>query len=251
MPAREARDLWIDYCRRIAKIGYGMIWRVEVQARGQLHWHGVAVAPTLDDLDRFRSVWMGKLADLGPVDHTVFLDARRSSSTSLRFSARPRGPSCTLSGLSRAELPGADDVDGKPGHAVRIEHCDLRGSWLRYLQDHASKTKQHQIGENIGRHWGIVGRARWGSILPESNPLTEKQAAYVLRCLQRLATPSFKDGRSPFGRKLGGRIKRGCRGSSVWFTKPEVARRVIQEAIKEFPDDFEGEPVKIESGAEL
>jgi hypothetical protein len=121
---------------------------------------------------------------------------------------------------------------GAEARAVDIqETSSAQGAWLRYLQDHSSKRKQEQIPDDIGRHWGIVGRRLWKTADPdEVIQLDEIENVRYLRMIQRLSTPSKKDQSKPFGRKLLKRNRRGRLGSSVWFGKPETHRRAAEWA---------------------
>ena len=84
--------------------------------------------------------------------------------------------------------------DAWPGADKRAFDCQdgdgARGAWLRHLQDHATKHKQGQIPEGIGRHWGIVGRSRMVQAIPDhiTEP-SDAQFKAVVRMMQRLATP--------------------------------------------------------------
>ena len=123
---------------------------------------------------------------------------------------------------SRMSLPGAHKVS-----------CDVQigggdGRWLRYLQDHATKAKQEQIGSGIGRHWGIIGRTCFARVMPDASvEMTERQYFRFLRAYQRLATPRVKVGGEW---KLGRRVRRGRRGSSVVFSSPATMRRLVDWA---------------------
>lgn len=211
-----------------------MIWRVEVQARGELHWHGIAICPPALGLEWFEREWFRQLDKLGPVTCAVWVRERKRGSLEVR--TRDMGPGwypASMTGVTRASVPGAVE------HAVRIEGSSINGEWLRYLQDHATKAKQEQVGVNIGRHWGIVGRQHWTLTGPDDDiPLSDRQWRYVLRCMQRLVTPHQKVEGVPFGYRLRGRCKRGWQGSAVWFSRPDTIRRIVDAAIAEYPDDF-------------
>ena len=102
---------------------------------------------------------------------------------------------------------------------------------MRYLQDHASKAKQEQIPENIGRHWGVVGRKHFIESAPIVDvSLTDNQYAKVIRAMQRLATPSRPNTGSVFGRSLSYSPTRGRWGHSVWFSNPVTMARMCEWA---------------------
>lgn len=200
----EARKLWEWYCREVQRRGWGMVWRVEIQKRGAFHWHSLLIGPRESHPLDCSFLWMQGLRNMAPVDHVS------SSGTQWVQTAR-------------SALPGADL------HAVEISQEGGRGSWLRYLQDHASKSKQEQIPENIGRHWGVVGRSLFVSVQPvDIVGLTDREYARVLRCLQRLWTPSRPNPSSPFGRSLSYTPTRGRRGHCVAFTRPDTAARLCE-----------------------
>ena len=161
LPAREMRDLWASFCREVEEAGAGMIWRAEVQERGALHWHGVVIQSAallrssagqpeasaewcaLRSVRELVGLWWAEIEGLGP----FAFDPPYESG---------RGRQKFISVSSLMQLPGAVE------HAAQGEVADAwSGRWLRYLQEHASKRKQEQLGENIGRHWGIVGRRRF------------------------------------------------------------------------------------------
>lgn len=236
MTVSEMQKLWADFCLEVAHIGYGMIWRAEVQGRGSLHWHCIGITPAGTDPLCFKRLWDHQLDKLGAVIADVWIKPMGYNKVKITAltSKAPRGAVLATIQAPRSALPGADK------HSTNIQEEGGAGAWLRYLQDHASKAKQGQIGENIGRHWGVVGRKHWVSLVPDSDKLTVKQFSYVLRHLQRLSTPSFKCKEADFGRVLGGRNKRGCRGTSVWFSKPETVKRLVVAAKDLFPEDKSG-----------
>jgi hypothetical protein len=185
-----------------------MIWRVEIQKRGALHWHGLLIGNEASHPHDVVMLWGKCLRALGPVDHvtangTQYLNTVRSA------------------------LPGADVL------ACVVPVADARcGAWLRYLQDHTTKAKQEQIPVAIGRHWGVVGRRHF----VEHDPIikvdmTDQQYARALRALQRLWTPSRPNLKSPFGRSLSYTPTRGRRGHAVAFSRPETVARICEWAM--------------------
>jgi hypothetical protein len=176
--------------------------------------------------EAFRELWWDAVRRLGP------------------FSYDPPyygGKGEWASGITAVEslmgMPGAYEFSA---HVQTNEGHGWRGAWLRYLQDHASKAKQEQIAEGM-RHWGIVGRKRFKRVTPsDAYGLTERQWWALLRRVQRLSTPSIPDGKSPFGRRLGFRTRRGSgHGASVWFGRPETLLRLVDWAMGQFPREAE------------
>lgn len=206
MPPERAKTLFANYARSLEKSGVCAVWRLEIQQRGQLHWHMMAGAK---DSSPIVLLWWKTLYNAGGEAFDPPYGAKQITWAS-----------------SRMALPGADL------HSVHIDTEGDRGSWLRYLQDHCSKGKQEQIAVNIGRHWGVIGRKLFVQVLPDRGvDLTDKQFYRVLRMLQRLATPSEVCHESPFRRRLRGRVRRGSRGRSIWYTRPETVGRLIDWAL--------------------
>lgn len=223
----EARQLWADHCSRVNKLGWAMIWRMEVQERGALHWHTIVTLPhrsgqeergslALRSLE-LQELWAQALKRMGEVEHETKNGRWKITAT-------------------RDCLPGAWR------HAVEVElHPPIRGGhrltdpqWLRYLQDHATKVKQ-VAGPGAGRHWGVVGRRHWRKVPSGETLLAGNEAAFhiFLRALQRLCTASHKVPGVPFGRRLNKRLKRGHRGSAVWFSDPGTLRKLAKWAESE------------------
>lgn len=129
-------------------------------------------------------------------------------------------------------------------YSVHVQEGGGRGAWLRYLQDHATKSKQEQIAEGFGRHWGVVGREKFMELNYEREQGFSCAKSYYLfwRAFHRLTRPvmSYRKRREksggkfagrPFdGRSLGWSSNRGVYGQSVWFSKPETLWRIVEWA---------------------
>lgn len=204
----QYRRLWVAFALKVFKRGWSAIWRVEVQARGALHWHVILHLPPWSEPSDACEVWHDILACPEPV--CVRPDPTEDDPD----------PEWTVYD-SRIEMPGALQ------HSAHVDSSDGTARWWRYLADHSSKRKQEQIGHGIGRHWGIIGRERYGIVRADLQRVSDSTFYRVLRALQRLSTPVCKEPAAPFGRKLSARLRRGFAGRSVWFTSPEVVKRLI------------------------
>jgi hypothetical protein len=215
---------------------YGMIWRAEVQERGALHWHCVmairleGMATADDGRDWIRGNWALTI-------NRVFPAVEYPKPVRIQVGAGWYDCIQAVSG-PLAEWPGATSCRrrgcfcGGQGHMVQIEHSERgRDAWYRYMADHASKGKKEQIGENIGRHWGVVGRKHFPQMPGRFVEMTEKGYARFRRAQERLATPRIPDDRAPFGMRLGFRCKRGRVGTAVSFTKPVTLEQLLTLAI--------------------
>lgn len=232
----DLKALWKWFSREAQKRGWSAVWRLEIQKRGQAHWHLWMIAPKRSaagsrvaapsmlpeksalEIDRslvwmgVRNLWLEALNTLGPVEHKTHVSG------------------APVHGLweGRGHLPGADY------YSVNIsfeESGDGHWRWRRYMQDHTSKAKQAQIADGFGRHWGVIGRRGFVSSVPDRvYRLDEADYFRVLRWMQRLVTGSIPAPGAPFGRKIGKRSMRGVKGSSVWFSRPDVVSRMIDLA---------------------
>jgi hypothetical protein len=202
------KAMWSEFALKLCKRGWAAIWRVEVQARGALHWHVVLHLPPHAAPDEATQLW-----------HEIL---SRPELVGVRKKPTEDDPEPEWEVYdSRMEVPGA------VRYSARVDESDGSARWWRYLCDHTSKTKQEQIGEGIGRHWGIIGRKRYGMQHPDVQRVSDAVFFRVLRSLQRLSTSTHKEPKAPFGSKLGARLRRGHGGKSVWFTDPQIVKKLI------------------------
>jgi hypothetical protein len=192
---------------------------MELQRRGSMHWHLLLALPGVGgpdggEAETVRCEWWA-------------LQVRRSWWAAVdRMGEYDDGAGVRS---TRMALPGAEEHSAE----VRFDFGNGEAAWLRYLRDHTSKRKQEQAADGCGRHWGVVGRARWVRAYPDDvMDLSAVEYSRMLRWLQRLCTPSIPCARSPFGRRLGYRLRRGRIGSSVWFTRPDTVRRAAEWAVR-------------------
>ena len=221
---RDSCKLWRNFCRDFIHYrGWGMVWRVEKQTRGVLHWHALLIVPP----HRFEDtgIEIAEEKNLALLRHEV-------SSGWLRFvdtidHGKPveghlkNGAGDWVRVDRRSSWPGAVES------ACKLSGIDGKGGWMRYLQDDVTKHKSDQVPEYVGKHWGIIGRTNFVLSPCEHFDYDLKVERKQKRCLQRLATRTFprRDGKGKplcvFGRSLGFRPRRGDRGDSVWFHNRE------------------------------
>jgi len=245
----EIRALWKWWSLRAFKLGWSAIWRMEVQKRGAVHWHAIVCVPRSfmenvhPDSLKF-SLLMGCLpreAKRGATGRHI--EDRELKNYAMNMvgklwwkaldSLGPRTfdpPHRTKNGVKAWTV--VDSLMQLPGAERRAACCEVdtgeRGAYKRYLQDHASKSKQEQIAEGFGRHWGVVGRKGFRPLLPESvDTLTDAQFWRFIRAAQRMATPQLPSDAAPFGKQLGRRSKRGSWGRSIWYSRPATIARLV------------------------
>lgn len=237
----QYRSLWESWRLRNDVLEWGVIWRAEVQPeRKALHWHvliscGVSGHKNVKSPDDEASYWESKIREswCETIDKAFpCVDYPRPVWNPLL----PFGVKLLSGRLSW--WPGATYCRDpncrcqKSGHMVSVE-CQLhgRGAWFRYLADHSSKVKRDQIGENIGRHWGVLGRKYFDEIGGKQLTLNDTQYHVFRRCYERLCTHRKLDVLKPFGKVLCRRPKRGRFGTSQCFVRPETVERMVKYAL--------------------
>ena len=214
----------------IQKNGCGLLYRLEKQRRGVIHFHCILATPPNEKPCYWKffmyESWERCVDRLGPLN------------------LWPVNKGNTLYTGRRSDAPGAQR------HMFDMQNGGGDARWMRYLQDHTSKHKGEQIAHDVGRHWGVVGRKWWKDVPPGDRLYFENEKSFrrFLRALQRLATPCLN--RKPGGvdfplfnadgwqakhsghwrRSLGYRIRRGSRGLSTWFGTCSTARTLANWA---------------------
>lgn len=200
MSAKAYKGLWDAFSRRLSRKPLLMVWRAEVQKRGALHWHCIVSLPQGRTKNDIFEIWWECIESLGA------------------FEDKEKG----ISGTSRMAVMGSH------GHSCCVEEEREGDCWWRYLCDHASKSKQEQIGQDIGRHWGVVGRKNAvQAVSDQIIRLTDDQVIKLDRFLRRLRTPRVKDDRDPFGYRLGWAPKMSRFGRSDYFGHQKAVSRFL------------------------
>jgi len=232
----RAKSTYDCFARLMSKAGWGAVWRVEVQRRGALHWHLLASLPASETWRSIEDLWLRCLRE----SHCGWYELDPNSKALSSF----------LKGVNEGRWIEGEhyEVEGDPAdpehwvswdvigpwavrHACQGEKGGVNGAWMRYLQDHATKVKQHQLADGIGRHWGVIGRKAFRQVLPdEVCELDPREYYRVVRWARRMATPYVREPGALFGRRRGYTPRRGLFGNSVWFSRPETLRRMIEKA---------------------
>lgn len=204
-----------------------LVWRVELQKRGQPHLHCVVFSSVVLVISLF-CMWYKWLDSLEFVINLEFVDnAKRKE----------------LVEISRAYLHGSC-------HAVELERLGGDFRVWRYLVSHMSKSKQEQCGWR-GRNWGVVCRDLFAPVAADGFDVSEKEFYMVRRWVRRLTfgVPHKRKGRRlnkflekvnlakgreslPFyrSRKMRNKI---C---AYWLGDPDIVRAMMKFAHKSLDD---------------
>lgn len=193
---------------RCIRAKVGLVWRLELQQRGQPHIHCIATTPhfgesvTASTLPAFVEFWWWKT--WSKILNSAFPECAGLVDLG--------GEYVQASKASRSLLAGARQ------HAVRVEADTGGGLWWRYLCDHATKTKQAQLCTWHGfRHWGVINKTAFRDVEPEKIAVCRKVFVSVYRWIRNSTRRRIHDERAPFGYRKGVSPRRSCAGSSVWF----------------------------------
>ncbi len=222
LSAGEVERVKADAGMKLKKTGLLVQWRLEIQERGQIHFHGLIYGPpegarapicprkwasVPNEQVALWFVWKDCLRSLGKCHH---VDKIGNTWYALR-----------------EDLPGASE---RMCH-MRSERSGRLG-WVAYLcnaLDHTSKHKQGQIADGKGRHWGVVGRChlRPAAPLSEHDMPAPVRLSFVRRW-RKLVRKHIKDPRCPFGWRHGWESKRGIKGSAEWFCNTDPGASVLR-----------------------
>jgi len=151
--------------------------------------------------------------------------------TSIKPATCPKGWPVDYTGCCIKGYPDLSQWPGAAQHAVDVNLQKPNGAWKRYLQDHATKSKQEQLATS-GRHWGVIAKTRFKAIPPDSRIKFRSNKAFnrFLRVFRRLRTPFVKCPKCIFGRKKGFPAGGGKMGSRVWFSRGDTVSRLAEWA---------------------
>ena len=224
------RKLMKLFTTKLVRAKVGLVWRLELQKRGQPHLHCLAV-PAPQSHPRIRRRRARGVDDLPSSNVAAWI---RWTWFEL-IDTLPQSP-----GRVYIDGQGVVDVDAAPRSCLvgardyAVDVSDDQGDrWYRYLCDHTTKSKQEQISSWQGfRHWGIIYRLAFVEVVPsDSVRLHRRQFAAVYRQLRKLSRRRIPDARCPFGSRRAASPRRSCGGSAVWFgVSPALTLRLLEWA---------------------
>lgn len=201
----EWRRIWAAFRQKVRRYGLlAIIWRIELQERGQPHIHCICWG--MAGVGRLRELWSDAMGLLGTCEGPANVDYEGVTTCGEDYCVITPG---WAKATSRWLWPGARE------HAVKTDGLDARDSmgWWRYVAAHASKSKQAQLGWK-GRQWAVIS----DHLIDRSEGvlinLSERAMNKACRCLKRLTRCRFVSGH----------------GRQAWFTNPETMLRVFEWA---------------------
>jgi len=207
--AEEFRRVWDAFRMRLSRLQcVALIWRIELQERGQPHLHCVCWFEHCRKLNRvLYEGWLDCLGLLGPAEGPCHVKDEGYSIDSEygRCDMKPGWAKVE----HRGNWPGAFE------HAINVKGLDENDdfSWWRYLAAHASKSKQAQLGWQ-GRQWGVMGGQNIRKAAAEICELSDKALNKVIRCLRRVTGCRYASGH----------------GRQTWFGQPGTVKRLCEWA---------------------
>lgn len=203
----EWNRLWRAYRQRLLRLGkLTLVWRIEMQERGQPHIHCVCWGESTVQTAQLRALWLDNLDLLGPYEGPADMKGERTvTRTEGKRTDKGEFKPGWAKVTTRAIWPGAYK------RAVKVDGLDKSDDmgWWRYLAAHASKSMQAQLGWQ-GRQWGVVNKGLLDLAKPLLIELPQKAMNKAIRCLRRLTRCRFASGH----------------GKQTWFVRPETVERV-------------------------
>jgi hypothetical protein len=142
---------FVDRCNRIT---VGAVWRLEIQPRKDCERIDVRGIPQ-------------------PHYHLIAISPPSLSES-------------TFSEMWLGVLGERGEVKGAKKYACKVSSCeDWQSARVRYLIDHASKSKAAQIAVGWGRHWGVFGRGLYEADKGRVVLLDGRQEVWLRRLMRR------------------------------------------------------------------
>lgn len=242
-------NLFTQYSQR-QQIKFACVWRMEIQKRGSIHWHLIAITDNNNPATithELKICWIKCLKALGEVEEhymgdieapELLDDLREDSGARVKhFDYWAKwGKHYKAETLPKQHKNGKI-YPVKYKNIIYDKACDViifedqtHGHWLRYMNDHATKRKQEQIAEGVGKHWGYINKKAFIQDKPKTFYFEDNPEEYykLLRWLNRLMTPIILEKTALFGRKKGkhwGNLQ--SNGTKNYFSNPETAQKMI------------------------
>lgn len=169
------------------------IFRVELQQRKAPHIHAIWY---LDKSEAIKRGWFARTpAEAGAPDE-------RDALLSLPFLANTKISSFWTSSVPVGPV---DNIRGFLDHGARVDRIASDGQMFRYLADHASKSKQAQLGYR-GKQWGFIGRRNLVKSTPDEFAFRRGEdgargKAVLLRTLRKVCRYRVQAPGAAFGSK--------------------------------------------------
>lgn len=190
-----------------------LIWRKEVTAQGEVHYHCVLVPSASFDAVEAAMLLVEEWI------RQMLLDAHRNLA------------SCGVDTSKIDAVPFdqyLNDSVEKMAEKMRKAHFDKRKpciqcfgdntGYVSYILNHQSKHKAYQC-KTTGRTWGVWHRADLPLLQPDSIPTSKSEFYQVGRILRKVSRYRVNDERAPFGwyHTNGRRVQ--SHGRTVYFAK--------------------------------
>lgn len=195
------------------------IFRVELQKRKAPHVH---------------AIWFLHNDDIIARDLSIDLPSGRKVKIRAIRELFCRGANDEISRLwcSCVPIRKGDNVRGFFEHGTQVDDIVSDGAMFRYLADHASKSKQAQLGYQ-GKQWGVLGGKNLVKVEPDTFDFRKsrkgfKSKAVLIRNLQKICRYRVKKPGAPFGscyRKSGRTV------GTFYASELSVKRLLSQPAI--------------------
>lgn len=237
MTAEEKKSLWKYWTDEVNRKGWACLWRLELQKRGQFHWHcimGLKMNYGSFQGHFERIIEKAKKENTDQKYRHVMKKDKNESPYKKWYTCQEYLLKDMVTELWSKVLP-ADRQGFVRDHTVELEMDRTGYAWRRYMQDHASKLKQEQLSDT-GKQWGIINRKLFTSsqVVYDVDFLSRRHWCIFNRPLMRL-----KNGVS----KKKKRFKRISQGKSVSFGKKDTFIKLYDWSVIEYLERIEYESI--------
>jgi hypothetical protein len=222
---------------------FGAVGRAEVQDRGSIHFHLIAGVTTNDHKvisETIEKLWIDTLKTIG----TIPIEYKGTYKEPIKLN--PDEVTEEYNYFDELEKHYNLANNPKRRDFIYKKMCDVvffetqeHTNVLRYISEHATKSKRKQIHKFNIHHWFRISKVAFSPDAGETTFLSDEMFFTICRWLSRLKTPFFHSQHkySLFGRRKGRNFKKiGKVGTHNIFGNPKTMQRMLDLVLDKPPD---------------
>lgn len=237
MTVEEKKALWKNFTTEIGRREWACLWRLELQKRGQFHWHCImGLKNNYGTFQEYFERIVLKAEKEGTSQRYRHITKKDKNGLPFKkwFTCQEYLLKEMVTELWQKVLPG-DRSKFCNDYTVDLEMDRTGYAWRRYMQDHASKLKDEQLSDT-GKQWGIINRKLFtnSQLILDVDFLSRRHWCIFNRPLMRLKNGTNKKKK---------RFKKISQGKSVSFGKKNTFIRLYDWSVVEYLERIENESI--------
>lgn len=237
MSPEEKKALWKYWTDEVNRKGWACLWRLELQKRGQFHWHCImGLKNNYGTWQQYFERIIEKAEKEGTSHKFRYIIKKDKNGLSYKkyYTVQEFLLKEMVSELWSKVLPGERSKFSND-HTVELEMDRTGYAWRRYMQDHASKLKDEQLADT-GKQWGIINRKLFidSRLILDVDFLSRRHWCIFNRPLMRLKNGTNKKKK---------RFKKISQGKSVSFGKKDTFIKLYDWSVIEYLERIEYESI--------